>query len=79
MLDNATLSGVLERLAERGWITKTADAKDKRLLRVSLTKKARALKDELIQERRKANDEILQSLSFEEKLQFKRLLRDIRA
>ncbi len=79
VLDNATLSGVLERLAERGWITKTADAKDKRLLRVSLTKKARALKDELTQERRKANDEILQSLSFEEKLQFKRLLRDIRA
>lgn len=79
VLDNATLSGVLERLAERDWITKETDLHDKRLLRVSLTDKARRLKKELAEERERTNEEILRSLSLEEKVLLKRLLRDVRA
>jgi DNA-binding MarR family transcriptional regulator len=79
VLDNATLSGVLDRLAERDWIEKQTDLNDKRLLRVYLTEKAKGLRKELGEEREQANAEILHSLSIEEKVLLKRLLRDVRA
>jgi DNA-binding MarR family transcriptional regulator len=79
VLDNATLSGVLDRLSERDWIEKHTDPKDKRLLRIYLTDKAKALQGELGEEREQANEEILHSLSMEEKVLLKRLLRDVRA
>jgi len=78
VLDNATLSGVLERLAEREWITKESDPKDKRLLRIHLTRKAKSQRDKIGEERERANEEILHSLSMEEKVLLKRLLRDVR-
>jgi len=77
VLDNATLSGVLDRLAERDWIIKQTDPNDKRLLRVSLADKAKALKKKLDKEREQANEEILHALSIEEKVLLKRLLRDL--
>jgi len=79
VLDNATLSGVLDRLAHKDWIEKQTDLKDKRLLRVYLTDKAKALQEELGEERQQANEEILHSLSIEEKVLLKRLLRDVQA
>ena len=77
VLDNATLSGVLDRLAERGWIEKQTDLHDKRLLRIHLTDKAKAVQGELGEERDQANEEILHALSVEEKVLLKRLLRDV--
>jgi DNA-binding MarR family transcriptional regulator len=77
VLDNATLSGVLDRLADRGWIEKQTDLNDKRLLRIYLTDKAKSLQGALGEERDQANEEILHSLSVEEKLLLKRLLRDV--
>jgi DNA-binding MarR family transcriptional regulator len=79
VLDNATLSGVLDRLADRGWIEKRTDPKDKRLLRVYLTDKTRSLEGQLDEERAQANEEILLSLSVEEKVLLKRLLKDVQA
>ena len=79
LLDNATLSGVLDRLADRGWIEKQTDPNDKRLLRICLTSKAKALQQELGEERDKANEEILHRLSGEETVLLKRLLRDLQA
>ncbi len=79
VLDNATLSGVLDRLADRDWIEKRTDLNDKRLVRAYLTEKAKSLKDELWEERDQANEEILHSLSIEEKVLLKRLLRDVQA
>jgi DNA-binding MarR family transcriptional regulator len=79
VLDNATLSGVLDRLADRDWIEKQTDLKDKRLLRIYLTEKAKGLQTELSQEREQANEEILHALSIEEKVLLKRLLRDVQA
>jgi DNA-binding MarR family transcriptional regulator len=78
VLDNATLSGVLDRLAESGWISKETDADDKRALRITLSAKARQHKSALFQIRENVNSAILESLSQEERLLFKRLLKDLR-
>lgn len=77
MLDSATLSGVLERLAEKAWIAKEADDADKRYIRIYLTDKAKEMKALLIDEREQANERILSVLNVEEKLLLKRMLRDL--
>jgi DNA-binding MarR family transcriptional regulator len=78
VLDSATLSGVLDRMSEKDWISKEIDPDDKRVLRIYLTEKARSLREDLFREREEANQEILRDLSLEERLLLKRLLRDIR-
>lgn len=77
-MDPATLSGLLERMAEGSWITKESDRDDKRFLRIYLTGHARSLLPKITEERYKANEEILQNLSLEEKVLLKRLLKDLR-
>lgn len=77
ILDNATLSGVLDRMTIGEWIVKETDPEDKRLLRVYLADKARDLKPTLLAERKQINDEIMDRLTIEEKIVLKRLLRDI--
>ncbi len=78
VLDPATLSGILDRMTERGWIIKQTDLEDKRVLRIYLTDEARDLEPKLMEERDNANEEILRNLSFEEKVLLKRLLKDLR-
>lgn len=77
LLDAATLSGVLDRMNESGWIIKETDPEDKRILRIHLTKKSKGLKSSLMKERKQANEEILRDLTLEEKIIIKRLLRDV--
>lgn len=77
VLDKATLSGVLDRMLESGWIRKERDPDDGRVFRLFTREKAEALKDELIDLRMKANEELLVDFSPEEKVLFKRLLRDL--
>jgi len=77
-LDNATLSGILDRMSEKGWIVRVTDDLDKRFIRIYLTVKAKNLKPVLLTEREKSNEEILKNLSLEEKVLIKRLLKDIR-
>lgn len=78
ILDNATLSGVLDRLADADWISKSTDAEDKRAIRIHLSAKAREYQEDLLQAREHVNETILQSFSQEEKLLLKRLLKDLR-
>ena len=78
VLDSATLSGTLERMAENGWISKEADPHDRRVVRIHLTPKAKKLNQELRKARELSNQEILKGLSLEEKVLVKRLLRDMR-
>lgn len=78
MLDSATLSGILERMAEKGWIVKSTDEVDKRFIRIYLADRAKDMKTLLIEEREQANEKILVALSLEEKVLLKRLLRDLR-
>jgi DNA-binding MarR family transcriptional regulator len=78
LLDPATLSGILDRMSDRGWVVKQTDPDDKRVLRIYLTDEARDLEPKLMQERDKANEEILRNLTLEEKVLLKRLLKVIR-
>jgi len=75
ILDHATVSGVLDRMAESGWIVKETDQADKRFIRVYLSNKAQNIQSQLIRVRDEANKEILAGLTLEEKVLFKRLLR----
>ncbi|MFH1625963.1 MAG: MarR family transcriptional regulator [Pseudomonadota bacterium] len=77
VLDSATLSGVLDRMAEGGWIVKEIDAQDNRFIRIYLSSKANEMKPVLNEQRKRANEEILSRLTFEEKVLLKRLLRDL--
>ncbi len=77
-MDNATLSGVLERMAEAGMIRKEGNREDRRSIRVSLTPKARKMQVELTEQRKVINEEITAKLSMEERLLLKRMLRDLK-
>ncbi|MGC9975800.1 MAG: MarR family transcriptional regulator [Syntrophales bacterium] len=77
LLDNATLSGVLDRLAEGGWITKETADDDRRFLHLHLSDKARELIGSLIKERDEANREIMSGLRLEEQILLRRMLKDL--
>jgi DNA-binding MarR family transcriptional regulator len=77
-LDNATLSGILDRMNEKGWVHRASDETDKRFVRVHLTEKAKTLRSTLVSERQKANEEILKAFNLEERVLLRRLLKDIK-
>jgi DNA-binding MarR family transcriptional regulator len=77
IMDKATLSGVLDRMADAGWIEKRPDPDDRRVVRLFTTPKADAQKAELIELRQKANEELLARFSIEEQVLLKRMLRDL--
>lgn len=76
VLDKATLSGVIERMVEADWLIKEMDQDDRRIFRLYPSAKAEGLKEELIQERIAANQDLLAEFSLEERVLFKRLLKD---
>ena len=75
-MDNATLSGVLDRMGEAGMIRKEGNPEDRRSIRVLLTAKAKKMSEELAAQRKAINEEMTGRLSMEEKLLLKRMLRD---
>jgi len=77
ILDKATLSGIIDRLDDAGWIEKRLDKNDKRSFRLYPSNKANDIKNELIDVRRKGNDQLLTDFTIEEKIIFKRLLRSL--
>ncbi|MCW7754217.1 MarR family transcriptional regulator [Desulfobotulus sp. H1] len=77
ILDNATVSGVLERLSESGWIHKTSDTDDRRVIRVSLSEMAISNQQALHEDRERVSQEIMEPFSQEERIILKRLLKDI--
>jgi DNA-binding MarR family transcriptional regulator len=77
MLDSATLSGVLERMVEGGWIVKITTDEDRRVVNLHVTNKANKIKDELLKEVEAIHDGVLSSFRLEEKLLFDRMLRDL--
>ena len=77
VLDKATLSGVLDRLAEAGWIRKEPDPDDGRVVRLYPTEKAEKMKEELIALRKAANQKLLAAFKPEERVLLKRFLRDL--
>jgi len=77
VLDNATLSGVLDRMAEGGWVRKNTADEDRRLVQIFLTPKAKASRTKLIQEGKEANEEVLIGFRMEERLLLNRMLKDL--
>ncbi|CAB5107164.1 hypothetical protein D3OALGA1CA_4913 [Olavius algarvensis associated proteobacterium Delta 3] len=77
ILDKATLSGVLDRMVDAGWIVKKQDAEDLRVYRLFPSVRANEMKELLIDERKKANEDLLAGFTLEEQVLFKRLLRDL--
>jgi len=77
ILDKATLSGVLDRMAEAQWIIKKQDAEDLRVQRLYPSPKANEMKKKLIRERKQANMDLLKGFTLEEQLLLKRFLRDL--
>lgn len=76
VLDKATLSGVIDRLTEAGWLERRSDPEDGRIQRLYPSERANAMKTELIGLRRTVNDELLADFTAEERLLFKRFLMD---
>ena len=77
VLDGATLSGVLDRMASGRWVLKESDLEDKRVLRIFLTSKSKSLQLRLSEARDQTNDELLRPFTLEEKVLLKRFLRDM--
>jgi len=89
ILDTATLAGVLDRMVTAGWIRREdrmvtagwirreVDSADARVARIYLTEKASLISADLAKALERTNDELLSSFSLEEKLLFKRFLRDL--
>lgn len=77
ILDKATLSGVLDRMVEGGWILKKQNPEDKRVNRLFLSDRANDMKIELIELRKQANEKLLAGFSIEEQILFKRFLKDL--
>lgn len=74
--DNATVSGVLDRMTESGWIKKETDPDDKRVTRIYLGEKVGEIQALVLDERESVNEDLLKNFSTEEKVLFKRLLKD---
>ena len=74
VLDKATLSGVLARMEESGWVERRPDQSDGRVMRVFSSSQANSVKSKLIAAREAADQEILSRYSLEERLLFKRFL-----
>ena len=77
-MDGATLSGVLDRMAEAGLIKKEGNPEDRRSIRVSLSPKAKKMWEELAEQRKSINEELTAKFSLEEKLLLKRMLKDLK-
>lgn len=77
ILDKATLSGVLDRMVDNGWIIKKQDPEDKRVNRLFPSDKANKMKTDLIALRKQANETLLSGFNPEEQNLLKRLLRDL--
>lgn len=77
VLDKATLSGVLARMEEAGWITRRPDHDDARQARVFTSDRADAVRSELIEARQRSDEALLSRFSLEERLLLKRFLDDL--
>jgi len=77
VLDTATLAGVLDRMVAAGWVRREIDSFDARVSRIYLTEKAYAITEDLAETIEQTNNKLLNNFSMEEKMLYKRFLRDI--
>jgi DNA-binding MarR family transcriptional regulator len=77
VLDSATLSGVLDRLADGGWLVRNTPDGDRRVTHLHLTEKALRVRDEMLRDVESMNREVLSVFKPEERLLLERMLRDL--
>lgn len=73
-LEKATITGLLQRMAAQGWVERRADANDKRMQRVFLTERSRALAPTAAAVVEAVNEQVLAGFSEDERAFFQRLL-----
>ncbi|MBW2095032.1 MAG: MarR family transcriptional regulator [Deltaproteobacteria bacterium] len=73
-LDKATLTGMLDRLERDGLTERRADPEDRRAIRIHLTEKAEALRDELTELYHENNGMFLALLDQEERRIFEQVV-----
>ena len=62
VIDNATMTGLIDRLESAGLVTRKPDKSDRRIQRIHITPKARSLRRSLDAEMEKLNREIASQL-----------------
>ena len=76
-LDGSTITGILDRMEQKGLIERHTDPRDRRALKVVLTDQGWNLKEPLTKAIEEANRKALQSFSQEEAELLKKLLDEI--
>ncbi|MBS4214519.1 MULTISPECIES: MarR family winged helix-turn-helix transcriptional regulator [Neobacillus] len=76
-LDSATITGIIDRLEQNGFIDRRVDPNDRRNKLVFLTDKGRSMEVPLCQKMDEMNEEVMSDLSDVEIQQFKKILYDI--
>jgi DNA-binding MarR family transcriptional regulator len=77
LLDSATMTGILDRLAAAGLIERRPDSTDRRINRVVLTERGRALQAPLNREMDEMNDEFFGRFSAEDAARLRALLAEL--
>ena len=76
-LKNPTVTGILNRLEEKGFIVRKTGEADKRFRMIELTEKSRCLMQEMCEEMWQMDDKIYSCMTEEERIQFSSLLERI--
>lgn len=78
-VDAATMSGVLDRLEDKGLVRREKDPADRRAVRVLLTETGSAMAPQLMETVRTINEEALQGLTPRDQKELHRLLGQVQA
>ena len=70
----ASVTNMLKRMERDGWIERRRDPQDERVMRVYLTEKAQAVREEAHASFHQIDDEIAGALTEDERTEFRRLL-----
>jgi DNA-binding MarR family transcriptional regulator len=76
-LDSSTITGILDRLEQKGLVCRVSDTRDRRALQLFLTEKGRGLKEDLEKVTARANKTIEERIPADQVDLLKKLLRDI--
>jgi DNA-binding MarR family transcriptional regulator len=76
-LDSATITGIIDRLEQNGFIDRRVDPNDRRNKLVFLTEKGRSMEAPLCKKMDEMNEEVMSDLNDVEIQQFKKILYDI--
>lgn len=77
MIDKATMSGILERMADAELLIKKQDEKDRRLFHLYPSKTVNRIKQKLIEERKAANEELLKGFDKNQRTILRQMLTDM--